>query len=395
MKEGFLNNVKKILPAKNYALVTVRLNATRNIYSVQFINDRDSNLFLNTFHQQVEEDELEKILKPEIPVLLSFQGSKVLSKDIAGDEDNGSVLFSESIEDFFISEALYNNHKYISIVRKEDVNESLDFFSEIKTTVLDFSIGPFISVVLKDFLDEPYILSEDYKLNYSTPDNKIIYEKTNEDQSRFYLGDDQVNRFQIALISTYFNYKNDSVFIEDKEDLLKPQLVEYKKHTIFTNALMAVVLLILVSLVISTFLKDHYHDKYVEAEAQLFFLEKSYNEIVSLEQEKEQLQSIVSNLSGFSDEYYTHYVYYLIKTLPNGIRIENVNLNPMIGNLKKEVDATFSLNQIVLEGTVRTSKNLDEWTQVIKEEKWVKSFEVTELFQDRNDNLLFTLQIDF
>ncbi len=394
MKDGFLNSVQKIAPAKSFALVTVRLNATHNTYAIQFINEKNSKLFLGTFYEYLEEDQLEKNLKPEIPVLLSFQGSKVLSKEIDVKEDNETVLFSESIEDFFISETIYHHHKYLSIVRKEDVIQSLELFAKIKTTVLDFSVGPFISVILKDFIDEPYLVSEDYKLNFIDISNTISYEKK-EDQSRFYLGEDQVNRYQIPLISTYFNYKNESAFIEGKAALLKPQLSEFRKHTIFSNALMIVVVLILVSLVISTFLKDHYQDRYVEAEAQLFFLEKSYNEIVSLEQEKEQLESIVSNLSGFSEEYYTHYVYYLMKTLPHGIRIENVNLNPVIGNMKKEVDAAFSLNQIILKGTVEASKNLDDWMQIIKKEKWVKSLEMIELYQDRNNNLLFTLQIDF
>ena len=394
MKQQLNKLFKSLIPAKNFVVITVRLD-TEVRYSLQFINEKSSSLSLESFYNDVEEEQLIKLLKPEIPVILSFQGDKVLSKDIELSMEVGSVLFNEDKEDFFISQFHDVHTNFVSIVRREEVLKVLSLFKDISVTVLDFSVGPFVGLLLKDFVKESVLYSDTFKLDFSNNEGTITYKKVNEVQTQVYVGKDALNQFQVPLIGTYFNYKSQQLFIDGKTAILKDEINEFKKHQLFIKALMVTVFTVLLTLIISTILRDHYQTKYVESEAQLFYLEKSYNEIVSLKQEKQQLESLVSNLSGFPEEYYTHYVYYLIKTLPEGVRLDNVRVNPIVGKLSKGKDIKFSLNQIIFKGTINDSKNLSKWTEITKKQNWVKSIEIIELYQDRNDRLLFTLQVDF
>lgn len=389
-----LSLFKFLAPSDSYILVLIHLDSITS-YSVQFISVKNDELAIDSFYENISEQELKTKLKPEIPVLLSFQGDKVISKEVKISEDVNSIILNENKEDFFISQNRFFESNYVSIVRKYDVNSAIEIFNNLNVTVLDFTIGPFVSLLLKIHTEDSIIYTSGFQLEFSEEGELLDYSKVEIPGEQLRVGSDKLSICQVPLIATFFNYKNVEQFIEEKDIILKNDVDEYKKHKLFLKLLMFTLFLVLFSLIVSTILRGYYQNEYVKAEQELFYLEKTYNEIISLDKEKSELESLVSNLSGFSDEYYSHYVYYLLENIPLGIHLERLDVNPLRHKLFKEKEVQFFNNQIVISGEVDSSNKLSTWIEDLRQKEWVKSIEIKEISKNNYEVLFFNLQIKF
>ena len=95
----------------------------------------------------------------------------------------------------------------------------------------------------------------------------------------------------------------------------------------------------------------------------------------------------------------THYSWYADKlgsTLPSGIRLTLLDIQPLVKKQKTGIAIEYKNRQIEVEGDSRNMSEISEWVKSIDREKWAKKVELISFFTD-NDQATghFKLQIKY
>jgi Tfp pilus assembly protein PilN len=83
----------------------------------------------------------------------------------------------------------------------------------------------------------------------------------------------------------------------------------------------------------------------------------------------------------------THYSWYadkLCSTLPYGIRLTLLDIQPLVKKQKPGVAISYKNGQIEVDGDARNMSEISEWVKAIDHEKWVKKVELIS-FSTEND----------
>jgi len=128
-----------------------------------------------------------------LSILLHFCGKGVISKKVSAKGDYlKEVFFNASIDDFYTYELDQNDQKFISIARKSVIDPYFEAFAKSNYLVVDYSIGPFVGVMLKKLLQTPSFFSNTHELNFEE-DTLVSYENKEIQEQHYQVGDESIN----------------------------------------------------------------------------------------------------------------------------------------------------------------------------------------------------------
>lgn len=388
-----LKKYKPIFSRQTFALVHV-VFGDQIIYDLLYIAKKGNTLSISDSHFGLGYDDLAKKLNKNNPVILHFSGQSIINKKVSIQSNySKEVLFGASPSDFYILEVKQGDFNFVSVARREIIDEVLQNFKSLGVFIVNFTLGPFVNVLLQELLPSQELITRDFILYFSN--NKLLDFKSNDDNtSKIYkLGQDKLSNYQLSLFAALLNHLYPSDTINYDKSTLLENNNQFKQKKLFNTLGIAVLSFFLISLLLSYIVFDYYNNKYLDYEKQLYYLNNTYKQVKDLENEKTRKQAIVKASGVLSHRFVTQYLYNIGESIPETITLSELKFNPLLKKIKANEPLSVHKGVILISGKTTSSNALNNWIAVMKHLKWVKHIKIRNFLRDRHSALQFDLEI--
>ncbi|MDP2684154.1 MAG: hypothetical protein Q8P20_03790 [bacterium] len=314
-------------------------------------------------------------LSKKYSLILHFSGNTVINRKIKKIPGYRSkALMNVDIDHFYFYEYHCEHEIFLSVVRKKNIDEIALLFTTKGYYVIDFSIGPFISTILKDFLSSDIIQSKDFSLLFEN--NSLIDFKPSEDTSTLRIGDLQLSSNETPLFGAALNYILPDQNIIYDINVFMPNRKE-KKLKMYFETLGSIGLILLFATLLTNYIwLSSIEKETIEDTANLLERQNTYENIITLERERDNKKLILSESGFFVNNFLSFYINDIVSEIPETITLKSLSLSPLKKNIKNTEKLEFTSKTIDLVGVSYSNDNFNNWYKKIKDRKWVNKIDI-------------------
>jgi Tfp pilus assembly protein PilN len=345
------------------------------------------------------------ILKNKIPLLLIINGKGVILKKITLSEE--TQLSTEEIirqnlpainpSDFFIQVYKQDNGSaFLSLCRKEQVNELLVQFKKNKYELAGINIGTPSIIGLQPLWANYNVLRANlHTIELSNNAIDIIKPLVLSEADNTPLSFDTVKieaPYLLAFASGLAYFMQRKIWSSDNLELTTLPLKHTEKNK-FRLLLIASVAIAFVIAVTNVIAYTTYFDKNNQLESELTVYQGKYEKINQLLTEYQKNKDLIENAGVLNKNKLSEYADRIGQTLPDDVVLSDLYFNPKKENDNSEDSlVTFESNHITLKGNCNKSLIVNEWVNVLKMQKFVKDVSL-EKFIYNNDGIIPNFEI--
>nr|WP_320120050.1 hypothetical protein [uncultured Marinifilum sp.] len=338
-------------------------------------------------------------IPPHSCLSLCISGNGVLLKTITKEQwDNGidSVLPNVKTEDFVIQRMdMADGRILIALMRRDMLSSILDQFSEHNLWVVDLWLGPICFHSLSSLFEKN---SQDILLpgmQIQLLNGKLQkFQKSSVNPDRYYRwgGEDLWGNHLLPYASAL-----SSMAVGNHNQLpseIEVSSGEYFARNFLIKAGIAALLIIFLSVLVNFFVFDSLRQKQSQLSAQV---ETGRNLLTKLDLLKEDLKqkndfllksglNTQSKLSFYADR--------IAVDLPEGVRLNSMELNPILKKVKKDKEVIYRIGYINVQGETNYPLELNLWIQNLNKEEWVDKVTKQEyLLKQKGAPAVFVMEI--
>ncbi|ODS83139.1 MAG: hypothetical protein ABS44_17710 [Chryseobacterium sp. SCN 40-13] len=387
--------LSKIIKINSLNIVGVSKTENGDVFNLLVVKRKGNKIDIVATETYDSFDGLEKKIDAKLPVIIVVDGKGVLNKKIDFNNE-ADVNWQKNVDYNAIYFTAYKTgtSNYISFCRKNAVEEVLQKFINHKLQVIDVYVGAFLTVLLQPAINEKKILSGDLMLEFEDAEFVGFTKQFAEIpmKLKYKINEDQISSDFVPLYGVLVHF-----FLRQKEvtktesDALNIEEIIYKKAFTLFGAVMLVGFLL--SLLVSYFLIQYYGTKNAELNLQNVYSNQSYQLVLDLEKQKENKQNILRDSVFSSSRFLSFYSYELIKIIPGDILLNELNIVPVVKEIKSNEKVLFDPGTILLKGETYNETSFNNWMSSLKNVKWIKKFEITTLKKDKKNKSQFEVKI--
>ncbi|WP_205728908.1 PilN domain-containing protein [Flagellimonas onchidii] len=384
-----------IFGSKTFAVIRVVFGDAIKYHVLELEKDKEQLSVKKSFAAN-DFDQIQKEVKTDTQIILNFSGRGVVSKKVSTKGNYiKEVLFNGNPDDFYSYTLFQDAHNFISICRKETVDGQFAIFKDAKYQVVDYSIGPFVAHIGKGMVNGDVLQLDGEQLVFRNTDLMDYARVGHELDSPTYLvGDDRLSGNEVVLLSSLLSHLYPSDSIDYDADYLFANLKEQKQKRIFEYASVGALALFLLALMGSYLLLQHYNKKYVEYEEQLYHFNDNYAQLKKMEEDVINKRFIVENSGVLNKNFISFYVNEVVKTVPEGITLNGLQVNPLLKKVKGNETISMDFNTLLINGRTSNSFFLNQWVKRLRKNPWVRKIEILNLNKVDGNSDAFSLKID-
>lgn len=387
-----LNKIKNFLSSKVssnvYTLVEIDLtHKDSNGYRILKFYRNNRDVFIKERISANSIEDLENKIEKKVPIIINFKGKGIINKRIEGNFNfMNEFAFDTDIEDFYVYSFKQSRYNFISICRKEVINEYFDLFKSKKYNVLDYSIGPFVAILAKNFVSDTSILVDGYEFLFSGSELKdYVINKKCKDYNGLTSSD-------LVSFTTLLNFVVPSQDISYDKRYLKYSIENYKYQKFFNYTLISGLLFFLITLVLSNFLANQFNKRYIKAQERVFHFKDNYELIKKMQNDIADSKLIVGKLGVYDTNFLSFYMQEVANSVVEGIEFKELNINP-IGKIKEKAAPKVAFKVILVKGVVVSNERFNTWLQKLKEYGWVSRVEILDLYENKETKNNFLIKL--
>lgn len=362
-------------------------------YTILDIKKNKDRLSISKSKTLTDFSEVKNAISKKNTLLLNFSGRGVVNKMVESKADYiKEVLFNGSSEDFYVYTLFEDQNNFVSISRKEGVNEQFKLLERAGFKPVDFSLGPFVSALSQQFLNQDIILLENWTLVFQ--DKSLINFSSRDTSNEIYeIGNETLHSRDIVLFSSLLNFLYPSDKIQYDNAFLGENSREQKLRRIFDYLAFGSLLFFLVALLSSYALLNYFNNGYVKYEQQLYHFNDDYFQMKKMEEDLQNKQFIARNSGVLSKNFLSFYINEIGVSIPNEIILSNLKINPISKKIKTNEKIEIESNTILLEGNAKRSASVNKWVKELREYDWINKIEILNLNTNSGNKDSFSIKI--
>ena len=356
------------------------------------------------------EDDLLNLIPSSIPVIIVVNGNIIIHKKIQVKEANEENVILHKIfpnanaTDFYLqkSELLFDSTCFISVIRKEPLDNLLAKLFNGGYFILHCSFGPFVIESITPFLTfesktEDDILLSDYKLRIL---QRRIFDfellRTNRIPLRSFEVEGMALKENLLIpFASAFEYFLEAYTFGANIPSVEISKEEEHQKNIFKLVGWSSIILFFLLLLLNFLVFDHY-DKLktkFQAEISLYIDQLKRSESLQAEIiEKEKFLESTGLLDASKPSFYADQI---ALELPASILLSDMNIQPIQKRMGVDEDKLFFKSKVIyVSGGCKKSFELNEWIKILKVRNWVKEISIANYSQDKDEGVgKFSLEI--
>lgn len=368
----------------------------RNEWRISVVRTKIHNNEINiitTVENLKELKEVEDVLIPNIPVILHIDGWGVLIKD--NGIENSAIPIDN--KEFFLKEYTKSDQKgmYFSIIRNDVFKNIIDFFKAASLNIIGLSMGPFDVALLASFFEAgKEIKAGKWKITLNNNCINFLVAEDLEPKLSYNIGGETITSEILPLyaaIVAFFSGERESndLIVKSRDEFIYNCFIKY----FIISSLSALLVFLSLNYFIWDTLKDRNAELTYEVASNNHFL----SQLIEKEKDIKMKENLVVQYIGTNSK--THYSWYADKlgsTLPSGIHLTLIDIQPIIKKQKPGIAIEYSDRIIEVEGDAGNMSEISEWVNAIDRGKWAKQVELISFVTENNRTTgHFKLQITY
>ncbi len=356
----------------------VVLSQTKSIINVE--NSHNNINGLDSFFESIEN---------KYPIFLNIIGKGLIHrffedneiKDLSEKDLLNKIFPNANVEDFVLQKKMVYKGVYISLIRKEALNNILDVFVAKKMYVLDVVLGPF---AIENILDiSNYERYQCKNLSFNIKNTKLHNFEILQAESKesYNVGDlliDDENLLSFAIALSFYRNSSFSNLPLKQLTFLNSEFL-YKKLANYLGWFLLIATFSV--LLINYVFYEHYNKKHSAISMDYSSSIDDFNRLKEMSEKLRLQESFVldNNLQQISR--FSYYADRLALLIPKGVSLTNMNINPLNSELKKNKEVGINKNSVIVSGLVSKNSLLNNWIKEIEKEDWVNDVEIIKFSQ--------------
>lgn len=363
------------------AVVHVVLEQDRAIFHCTLLKKSKGEIhFLKKMEALQSVEDVIKQVGKQIPFLLHFSGKGVLNRSTKNQENyRRAMLMNASLSTFYFTDYKTDQTVFSSVLRKDVVEEYLNHFTAKKTIVIAVSSGPFVAAVLSSIFQNKPVTTCGASLKLED-ETLIGFEKDEggENQSSFMIGEERIssNLIPCAAIGAQFFFPSTSLLIPNEETPFVAAHEEAKQRNIFIRFGMGMMVFFLLLLTVNYF---YLGSLYAEINQNQIFLDENSEQsskITILKEEKIRKEKLLRSSGLLNKHFLSYYLMELGNSVPKEIVFEQINVRPLVDEIKPRHKLEFDDRLVRVYGRAHTSHDLSRWIERLEEEDWLTKVDI-------------------
>ncbi len=374
-------------------------NGADIIYGIQLKQSKGELNIESSFEEKTIEDASNKLAKNQ-HLTLVINNDKVLSKFIESDQQDTlklvyKVFPNANLKDFYFEILSQKNNHFVSLCRKDYVDNIIKDYEKHKISILNFSLGNNLIETITNFIKEKddEIFSSNSKIQLKN--NHIVQIENAEVITKDYVinGLNTFNSHLLALSGALQLLLNNQTtltnFSEEKNRLIN----EFKQTRFFNQFLKLGGLFILGLLLVNFVFFNHYFNKVNELKQVYEINQTSKSQIIKLNESVSKKQKMVDDLLKSNDSKTSFYSNQIMKSLPFSILLSEFNYQPLLKRIKTEKEIELENNIITVSGTSSDSKIFSIWVNQLEQQNWINKVDIIDYGSTSSNTSDFIIKI--
>jgi Tfp pilus assembly protein PilN len=343
-----------------------------------------------------DNESLVACLKQLKHVFVVINNQQVLSKEESFTKDTPELITQRAFPNIALTDFYYEvysneNKSFISVCRKQYVDDLIKKYTKNNVSVIGFSLGNLVVQNVLPFIAEEEIRTSNSNIRIEETQLKRI-EKKSEIVNRTYLINDlEVTNNELlplgGILSYYFE-NNNQLGIREKVAELRTTF--FQKQFFSVGLKIGSIFLFLV-LLINFLIFNSYYASNAKLLAEVQVNEAYKERLLKLEKEITQKEKIVAGLSSVSQSKVSLYLDELAMLVPSTISLTRINYQPIKTRIKREELIPVSENILQVAGTIKNNEDLTRFVNSLERSKWINS--VILEFGEKKNKTSFTILI--
>lgn len=353
-------------------------------YHVMHVRKKSNELQILRSFEFSDIDALINGIDKKKPILLVVNGKGILSRRIQRNNNNDTEWKKNlNYETLYFTEFRTSEFDFLSFCRRKLID---DIIVQLKSLqIIDFYIGPLLSVFLQPKLGLETLLSADTLLIFNGNEFYDLKKSHDENIQAYNIENKTISHQHLPLFgaAVHFFIRQENVRKNSSNDINKEEIY-YK--VAFNTLAIGMLILFFISLLASYCLIQYYTHKNIELNQHSIYSNQAYQQILKLEKEKEQKISLLNDTGQLTKHFLTYYAYEISTSAPKGIRLDKISVFPATEDFRANKRAVIDSNHISLVGTVVDDATFDDWLSNFESRDWIKKLEIIFVKKDKKSN---------
>ncbi len=371
----------KFLVKQEVCAIEVLLKDDSTIFYYTWLKNKGKGLSVHETGIMNSFSDLPKqILKAKAPIVVIINGKGIIVKRVMELNDYDlATLINQNLptinkDEFYIQ--LFrqdNNSAFLSLCRKEQVDNIIKDASNAKIEVADVLIGPPAVLGVKPLWNSLN------KITFSTQEalltNEAIeeFKLRNTEKDTFKIDEIQIDANYVLGFSGGFSYLIQNKLAEQEEATLSNLLTKHKESNKLRFYTIVCVAIAFVIAITNVLFYTTYFDKNNKLETELSVYQGKYDQINKLLNDYQSKKGLIENAGVLNKNNLSEYADRIGGTLPEEVILTTMYFNPKDENIESEDSLVkFNSKQLILKGNCNKSLVINEWVNVLKMQKFVR-----------------------
>lgn len=343
--------------------------------------------------------------KNNAPIVLNAIGKGIISKAISLSENESSdinqlvkqYLPTINSSDFYVQ--FYKNDNstgFLSICRKDQINELVQLFSNQKQIPVSVYIGPLALNALAPLTEQlNFVYSALYQLELTNGFVQKINSIDTETLKVNTIDGTTILPQELISFASAFAYLTQQIPFESPNveltDLLENHLQKLKLNVL----IFALVGFIFIVSAINSVLFFQKFEEHNQLEVELNLYESKNAQITQLLESYQKKKTLIEQAGMFDNKKISLFADKIGSSLPEDILLRELYFNPETGETETDSLIDFKKNELIIKGNCDKSLILNEWINVLKSQSFIKSVNLQNfIFNSESHVPNFTLEIE-
>jgi hypothetical protein len=402
---AILRNIQQILEGNTAAGIHLMIQDDGKWQmQVVVMEKRKNKLHLKGGYSEIATiEELLNFMHNDYPVILSVDGKGTIHRKV-DDQNQENPLFQVLPQakpaDFFTqTEFSEDRNVMVSLIRKSLINEILDAFAVKGFNIYSLMLGPFSLNALWQLINKR---SDTFSIGqYEIQIHNCLIQDLSH-TSKAMLKEIAIGNEHISseLIIPYGNsisfFLANECSLSYSEDITRSTREEFLYKKAFKYFSYALPLLLFIILFINYILFNSYNTKFTRSDQQYQAGLELLDQLDSLTNELHSKETLIEQAGLTQETRFAYYADRIAASVPLKVKLINMEIDPLISELKQEKAPDPLKSIIKINGTCSSGLNLDEWIHTLSSEEWIEQIEIVEYVQtEKSLPGQFTIQIEY
>ena len=345
--------------------------------------------------------ELKGHLKKDVPLFLSINTSKVLTKIVEDTETkNPEALVNNSfanldLNNFYFEVIQMPQRPIIAISKKDYLNGIIQKLNELKIRIVHFSLGISILETITLYIQKRVISGSNFQIATENDLITKISPQPNEADIQYDMNGLTLSSIYILPFSNIIGNLIQKQGITNFREICTDLKWKFKNQRIF-NCVLKFSLVFYIGLLLVNFLVfDHYHDK-VEILSTAVAANSSQREnLANLEASVKKKKERVETLSTSSNSKSTYYLDKLAKNVPDDILLDEIKYQPLLKSVRDSKPIELEEHTILVSGISKDGKEFSLWLEKLEKQDWISMVETLDYDYISTETSNFSIKIGF